>query len=153
MILNAIARHFDVPITGIQVAGSAKTGRSFHKKQDFIIGESDLDVAVIDSRLFTRYAEIVFHRSRGYTDYTAFPLKSGTSTYEQYVWYLSRGMFRPDLMTVGPERAEWNGFFDRLSSQFRLLFKSINACVYLSEAFFESKQRATIKSYLEDKAI
>lgn len=153
MILNAIARHFDVPITGIQVVGSAKTGRSFHKKQDFIVGVSDLDVAVIDGKLFAKYAEIVLLGSRGYTDLSKFPLKDGTSTYEQYIQYLSRGMFRPDLMTVGPERAEWNGFFARLSARFRRFFGSINACIYLSEAFFESKQRSTIKCYLDDKAI
>lgn len=153
LILNSIAEKFGVPITTIQIAGSAKTGRSFHQKTDFKPGSSDLDVAIIDSRLFVRYTEIVFAQSKGYSDLSKFPLREGKSTYEEYVRYVSRGMFRPDLMTYGTERADWTSFFGRLSTRHTSLFGAITACIYLSESFFESKQRSAIKSYIDNRAV
>ena len=142
-----------MPISCIQIAGSAKTGRSFHKRQDFIPGTSDLDVAIVDAPLFVRYMELVFAKSKGYFDQTLFPFRNGASTYEEYVRYLSRGIFRPDLMTIGPERACWNDFFTRLSDKHTKLFSSISAAIYLSQSFFESKQRSAIKSYIENRPV
>lgn len=153
LIVNEIALFFDVPITAIQVAGSAKTGRSFYRRQDFIPGTSDLDVAIVDTRLFVKYSEIVFTRSKGYSDQVLFPIRNGASTYQEYVQYLSKGIFRPDLMVTGPERASWNNFFGQLSSKHQNLFGTITACIYMSELFFESKQRSSIKRFLEDRAI
>jgi hypothetical protein len=152
-ILNEVSVFLDVPITTIQVAGSAKTGRSFHKGEDFVHGSSDLDIAVIDARLFTKYVEIVFKRSKGYSDQTGFPIRNEKSTYEEYVRYLSRGIFRPDLMTVGAERAHWNNFFGRLSGKHTNLFGTINASIYLSQIFFENKQRSSIKFHLENRPL
>jgi hypothetical protein len=152
-VLNEISVFFGVPISCIHIAGSAKTGRSFHKKRDFIPGVSDLDVAIVDTPLFVQYMEIVFTRSKGYFDRSTFPIRRGSSTYEEYVRYLSRGIFRPDLMTICPDRAHWNDFFTRLSDKHNKLFKSINAAIYLSQSFFESKQRSTIKSHIENRPI
>jgi len=152
-ILNEISEFFEVPINCIQVAGSAKTGRSFHKKQDFNPGISDLDIAIIDARLFLKYMEHVFAKSKGYSDQTSFPVRDGSSTYEEYVRYLGRGIFRPDLMISGPERANWNNFFSKLSDKHSNLFSSISAAIYLSQTFFESKQRSAIKSYLNNRPI
>ena len=56
-ILNSVAEYFRVPITSIQVAGSAKLGQSVHKKTAFIPGQSDLDLAIIDSHLFAWYLQ------------------------------------------------------------------------------------------------
>ena len=151
-IFNEISTYFDISITCIQVAGSAKTGRSFHKKQDFVPGTSDLDIAIIDTRLFAKYAEIVYRGCKGGADLTKFPLRNGASTSRDYFQYLARGIFRPDLMTVGHERAAWNSFFSQLSQKHTKLFGSISAAIYLSQTFFEGKQRSAIKNYA-DKGI
>ncbi|MGC4077844.1 MAG: hypothetical protein QM702_12625 [Rubrivivax sp.] len=153
VILDAIANFFDVPITSVQVAGSAKTGRSFHQRQDFRPGESDLDVAVIDNHLFTRYSEDAFRLSRGYSDHSVFPVREGASVHEEYTRYLARGVFRPDLMPTGPSRARVNNFFGRLSTRHSDLFSSITGAIYMSQVFFENKQRSAIKSYVDTKAI
>jgi hypothetical protein len=145
-VLNEIAKFFDVPITAVHAAGSAKTGRSFHQKKDFEPGVSDLDVAIIDGRLYCRYVELVFSVTKGYSNQTSFPIVKGKSSFEEYIRYLARGIFRPDLMPTGPFRAEWNNFFGKLSSKHTVLFASINAAIYLSEAFFESKQRSAIRN-------
>jgi hypothetical protein len=152
-VLSEISGFFKVPICCIQVAGSAKTGRSFHKRQSFLPGVSDLDIAIVDSQLFVRYMEFVFEQSRGYADLTSFPVRRGVSTHAEYVRCITRGIFRPDLMTVGPERAAWNNFFTRLSDKHTQLFRSINASVYLSESFFESKQRSAIKQFAESRPL
>jgi hypothetical protein len=152
-VLNEISQFFGVPISCIQVAGSAKTGRSFHKQQDFVPGISDLDVAIVDASLFVRYMELVFIKAKGYSDKTGFPVRKGLSTYEEYFRYIARGIFRPDLMTVGPERAQWRDFFSKLSDKHTTLFGSISAAIYLSQSFFEYKQRTAIKSYVEYRPI
>ena len=145
-ITNKIARHFDVPLTSIQVAGSAKTGRSFFQKRDFVPGSSDLDIAIIDSRLFSKYMEIVYSETRGYTDKTRFSIRDNRSTYDEYLTYITKGIFRPNLMPAGQEKANITNFFGLLSRNHTDLFKDINAAIYLSESFFESKQRSAIKN-------
>jgi hypothetical protein len=152
-ILNEIGSFFDVSITSVQVAGSAKTGRSFHQRQDFRPGDSDLDIAIIDTHLFTRYSEAAFRLSRGFSDQSVFPIRDGAPAYEEYARYLARGVFRPDLMPVGPERARIRNFFDQISAKHSDLFSSITGSFYMSQVFFENKQRSSIKSYVDSKAI
>jgi hypothetical protein len=73
--------------------------------------------------------------------------------YEEYIQYLARGIFRPDLMPAGPDRAAWHNFFGKLSDKHSDVFKSISASVYLSQAVFEQKQRSAIKNYQADRPI
>ncbi|WP_428380001.1 hypothetical protein [Nevskia ramosa] len=145
-ILNDVAQHFSVPITSVQVAGSAKLGYSIHKKTEFSVGQSDLDLSIIDAQLFARYLAIGLNISKGYTDGSSFPIRDKQSTQNEYLRYLTKGIFRPDLMPTGQQRADWNNFFGRLSSRHSELFKSISAAVYLSQPCFESKQRSAIKA-------
>lgn len=148
-IYNEISCFFDIPISSVHVAGSAKIGRSIHKGRDFVPGTSDLDIAIIDARLFTRYMELVCNVTRNYTNLTKFPHSKHSSTSEAYLRYLSKGIFRPDLMVVGEERAKINNFFGGLSSKYSELFSSINVAIYLSESFFENKQRSVIKNFFD----
>ncbi|WP_296294104.1 hypothetical protein [Rheinheimera sp.] len=152
-ILNDISCFAGVPIMSIQVAGSAKTGRSFHKQKDFEPGSSDLDIAIIDPGLFQRYMEKIFEITKGYSDKSSFPLKDGKSTFEEYIAYLTKGIFRADLMPTCEDRKAWNQFFGQLSRKHGDLFKSVNAAIYMSQLFFESKQRSVIKNYVETKAV
>lgn len=152
-ILNDVASHFRVPITSIQVAGSAKLGYSLHKKAAFAPGQSDLDLAIIDGSLFAHYLEIGLKLSKGYSDGTVFPIRDGASTKTEYLRYLARGIFRPDLMPIGQQRADWNNFFGQLSARHSALFKSISAATYISQSCFESKQRSAIRARAAKDAI
>ena len=145
-ILNDVAQYFGVPIITVQVAGSAKLGYSIHKKAEFSFGQSDLDLSIIDSQLFARYLALGLNISKGYTDGSSFPIRDGQSTQSEYLRYLTKGIFRPDLMPTGQPRADWNNFFGQLSSRHSELFRSISAAVYLSQSCFESKQRSAIKA-------
>ena len=153
LIFNEIANYFCIPLNSIQIVGSAKTGRSFHKNSTFCSKNSDLDVAIIDANLFLRYTEYVFLKSKGFRDRSGFPRIEGQSVFNQYIQYVSRGIFRPDLMPSSKKRANWNRFFGKISTNNKDLFKSINAGIYLSEAFFEQKQTKIIENYLESKPL
>jgi hypothetical protein len=148
-ISNDIARYFHVPLRSVQIAGSAKTGRSFHKNKDFTPGISDLDMAIIDMHLYTDLMEYVHNFTRGYNERIHFPIQNGQSTYDEYIAYLNKGIFRPTLMPYSERRAEISSYFGLLSKAYTSLFKSISAVVYLSEAFFENKQRSAIKLHAE----
>ena len=152
-ILDDISSHFSIPITSVQVAGSAKTGHSFHKKTPFTNKESDLDIAIIDPRLFQHYMELVYSDTRGYSDRSRFPIIKGVSKAGEYIDYIGKGIFRADLLPSGKARAEWSKFFGDLSLRHNDLFESINAKIYLSQLFFESKQRTAIKNYELNKGI
>jgi hypothetical protein len=143
-ILNTVAEHFQIPITSVQVAGSAKIGYSVHKKRDFTPGHSDLDLALIDTHLFSYFLSQGMSLSKGYTDGSSFLVRDGVSTQDEYLRYLTKGIFRPDLMPTGILRADWTNFFGRLSAKHSKFFKSISAVVYLSQSCFESKQRSAI---------
>ena len=149
VIFDEISEFLKVPINCIQVAGSAKTGHSFHKGSIFVKGVSDLDIAIIDPGLFTKYMEIACEKSRNYKDPSKFPVSGRKSLMETYLSYLSRGILRPDLMPTGPEKAEFTDFFGRLSAKHSDLFSSINSALYLSQTFFEVKQRSSISNFLD----
>lgn len=153
LILNEISVFFGVPIMSVQVAGSAKIGTSFHKRRDFDPGNSDLDIAIIDINLFQKYMEKIYTETKGYSDGTGFSMRDGQSVVDEYKTYLTKGIFRADLMPSGETRKQWNQFFGQLSGRHGDLFKSINAAIYLSQAFFEGKQRSAIKSYIDSKAL
>jgi hypothetical protein len=152
-ICNAISKHFDIPIMAIKIAGSAQLGRSMHKGRDFIPKGSDLDIAIIEPRLFQKYTELVFGITRGYSDRSGFPNRKGESKAGEYMDYILKGIFRADIMPSCTERAEWDQFFGQLTREHSDLFKSINAVIYMSQTFFESKQRSIIKLYKEAQGI
>lgn len=152
-IFNEISLFFSIPITSIQVTGSGQIGKSLHKKTDFVIQKSDLDIAIIDHDLFLKYMEIVSNETNGYRDTNKFARdpKTGVSLKQQYQIYLSKGMFRPDLMPACAERNKINSFFGNLSTKHSKVFKSINAGMYISQFFFEKKQKTAIEAHISNK--
>ncbi|HDM8156612.1 TPA: hypothetical protein P0E35_005052 [Vibrio harveyi] len=152
-IFNEISNFFKVPFTSIQATGSGQIGRSLHKKRDFQDKKSDLDIAIIDSSLFIEYMEIVSKETNGYREISKFPMdtEQGGTVKDKYLSYLSKGIFRPDLMPSCTKRAEIRSFFGKLSTKHSSLFKSIDAGIYLSECFFEKKQRTAIELHVKNK--
>lgn len=147
VILNEISNFFNIPISHIHVAGSAKTGHSFHQNRPFTTKVSDLDIAIIDTNLFLHYSEVVLKATKGFKNRTGFAV----GNYNKYIDYISRGIFRPDLMPNGLPRAEWFSFFGQLSKRNNDLFGAINAGLYMSQLYFEYKQTSIIKDYLANK--
>ena len=98
--------------------------------------------------------EKVFKITKGYSIISGFPLnKDGISVFEEYKSYLNRGIFRADLMPSSEFRKAWNKFFGKLSSKHGDTFRKIDAGIYMSQCFFESKQRSAIKLYADRRAV
>lgn len=143
-LLNRISYEFNLPITAVQIAGSAKTGYSYFKSTEFVKGSSDLDIAIIDPYLFQAYCEIVMQETRGLKDLSRFKRTADTDNYKAYIKYIANGYFRPDLMPACEPRKEWFNFFNKLSQNYVNYFSDINAGIYFSELFFEYKQSENI---------
>jgi hypothetical protein len=139
-IFNSISTNFNVPITAIQVAGSAKTGFNFIKNTDYLKGSSDLDIAIVDNLLFQKYCEIVLRETYGFRDLSGFSEDNAKSYYK----YIAKGFFRPDFMPVCEAKKEWENYFNKLSVKYNDLFSNINAGIYFSQTFFELKQSSNI---------
>lgn len=147
-IMNSISNQFKVPLTTIQVAGSAKTGYSYFKNKEFIKGESDLDISIVSEDLFIKYTEIVLIETNGFKDLSFFGRnRDGKSNFDSYRQYINKGIFRPDLMPTCEAKKKWFNYFNKLSGKHFELFSSINAGIYLSQKFFEFKQADNINFY------
>lgn len=145
-VSKKISKHFNISISSIRFCGSAHIGSSPHKNTPFAEETSDLDVAIVDGRLFEHYLLASMDNSRSLQDPSCFPIdgKTKISTKDAFCLYAARGMFRPDLMPNCPQRRAWIDFFSIMSRSFPR-FKSINAGLYLSERFFIEKQRDAVK--------
>ena len=150
-ITNEISLEFDLPITAIQIAGSAKTGYSYYQSRGFVKGESDLDVAIIDPFLFQAYCEIVMHETKGLKDLTKFRRTEENNNYKSYIKYIANGYFRPDLMPACEPRKQWFNYFNKLSQKYVAHFSDINAGIYFSQTFFEYKQSENIEIFKGNK--
>lgn len=138
------AAFFSVPISAVAVAGSGKTGFSFHKDSKFSVKDSDIDLAIIDSNCFLRYMENVLLESDGYQP-VKFPRRNGTSTRNDFVNYIAKGMFRPDLMPTGAHKQEIINFGRKLSRKFKNLASDVSIAIYASENAFLYKQKRAIE--------
>ena len=146
-ILNSISNEFKIPLSSVQVVGSSKTGYSYFKNTEFKIGQSDLDIAIIDPYLFQKYCEIVLKETNGFTDLTKFKRSQESNNYNSYKNYLAKGIFRPDFMPAIEAKKKWFNFFNKLSNKYDTIFSDINAGIYFSQTFFEYKQSENIDHY------
>lgn len=148
-IYQSVSKFFHIPFNSIQIVGSAKTGISLIKNSPFSAETSDIDIAVIDQSLFMSYVETAFTISEGYVRNDLFPKdKSGRPTSDSFKYYLTKGMFRPDLMPYCPERARWMSFFSKLSGKHRGFCSGMSAAIYASSVFFEWKQSMVIDKFI-----
>ena len=153
-LFSEIATFFHIPFSSIHVVGSGHVGHSLVSDSPFDPSGSDIDIAVIDATLFRHYTEIAFETSNGFSDRSAFPTdRRGQNTQRQFLKYISRGFYRPDLMPNCPARAEWLNYFDRLSGKYSRLCNGISAGIYASELFFAFKQKKSIGSFLSNRGV
>jgi len=147
-IKNRISTNFNIPFSSVEIAGSSKTGLSFIKCTKFTPKISDLDIAIISMPLFIKYCEIAHKTTKGYTDLTSFPVINGQNTLKQFRNGISsNGFLNPFIMPNCNHKYDWLQFFNSLSNTYHHLFKNINAAIYASEYFFESKQEKCIQNY------
>lgn len=151
-IRNRFASLYNIPLAGIQIIGSAKTGFSLIKDTAFQPKTSDLDVAIIDARIFQQFWEDAYETSRGF-EATRFqdPLKDGVRVVgggrERFLAYLQRGIIAPEYLPPGHLRQRLIADGERVSATYRMHFAKISAYFYASELFFQSKQQDAIETH------
>lgn len=156
-LVAAIATFFGVSVRAVHFCGSAKLGFSPIKLHSFTAGKSDLDVAILDAHCFRRYHELVLLETKQMRFRHKFPRITDRHTGEQtsgfsaFCAYLSKGVFRPDLMPAMREKVEWQSFFNELSRRYKSRYKSISAAIYLSDVAFNLKQADALQSFAEKK--
>jgi len=87
-IINDVSEHFGIPFRRIYITGSVQTGYSYFKERDFDPDKSDLDLAIVDARLFQHFCEIAYGVTKAYTDLTKFSSRDGTNKanlFQRYV--------------------------------------------------------------------
>jgi hypothetical protein len=135
----------------VQIIGSAKTGFSLISKKAFVAGASDLDIALVDRDLFTKYWEISFRRSKAF-QIDAFQTngteqKTAKVKRDSFLHYLHNGIINPQFFPQCPERSDLEAQFYGLSSGYSSYFSHISAFIYASESFLEAKQSRAIDQY------
>jgi len=153
-LYEEISEHLDVALSAINLIGSGHTDFSLIKGTDFSKENSDLDVAIVDSRLFLELFEQSFETTNGWNHTNLFPGDKPVKQQEnrrQFLRYIGKGIIRPDLMPNSPERASWTNFFGKLAWKYQDFCNGISAGIYASETFMAAKQERAIEHYLATK--
>ncbi|MRW86373.1 hypothetical protein GJ698_20065 [Pseudoduganella sp. FT26W] len=151
-IFSSVADEFGVPFKSIYVSGSAQTGHSLYKNTEFTESDSDLDLAIVDERLFTKFSEEAFSITKGYRDLTKFPKSSKIKNVPDFFQKnLAQGWFRPDVMPHCQLRKDWFKFFSQLTQKHFESFKDVNCGIYLSPVFFEQSLVRNLGAYKLEK--
>ena len=147
-IKNAISTEFRVAISDIHFGGSGKTGESYHKKNQFIPGHSDLDAAIINNRLYLEFLEQVVVITDGFKDLTGYDKR--VDELDMFLRRLQQGILIPEYMPLCAIRARWQQFFEALSAGNTDLFKDINCWIYSTQMVYEWKVSRTINLLLSE---
>ena len=153
-IRDRVRKIYNIPISSVQVTGSAKTGFSLIKKTDFKRGSSDLDLAIIDLRLFSTIWEEAHESSNGF-EATRFVdiAKDGEiqigSGQRRFLHYLHRGIISPEFLPSGDVRRRIIETFAKITKDHQDSFSKISAFFYSTEYFFQTKQKEAIDKHWE----
>jgi len=145
-IKAAVSDRYKVPFRSVVFTGSAQLGFSPHKDTEFAVGKSDLDIAVIDGRLYQEVWEVVLRRSDGFNNLSAFHSEEHRRNIQTHM--LKRAMILLDFMPRCEERSREQLFLDQLSVKYRRIFGRVSLAVYMSEAAFCRKQVSALSNVM-----
>lgn len=154
-LFSEVSLFLQIPISSIHIIGSAKTGFSLVKGTAFSQENSDIDIAIVDSSLYTKKLEQSFQISNGWKDLSTFAVDpvDASRKRNQFLEYLNKGILRPEYMPHSEIRADWLSFFGRLSDTYSHFCNGVSGWIYASEYFLTYKQESAIKKYLADKGL
>ena len=135
-ILNRVSVNFSIPINDILVCGSAKLGFSLYKGTSYNPGSSDIDLAIINNKLYCDGFNRVLSETRNYSKGHLFRDRN----LEKYKYGISLGMINYNFMPEIELKKDLLKFFDEMSIDYRNLFSSVSCCFYMSEDNFKQKQ-------------
>lgn len=143
---ESICEHFKIEFNDVILVGSGKLGFSIKasKRYQPFGDESDIDVAVVSTMLFTKIWEEAhrFKRSGAYWPKCA-----------EFFRYLSEGWIRPDKLPTSEYfkfTEYWWGFFNSMTSSKDFGPYKIRAGLYHSMFFMQEYQKICIAQCIEE---
>ncbi|MEG2267089.1 MAG: hypothetical protein RSB25_08250 [Acinetobacter sp.] len=114
-----IANEFKIDFHNVLITGSGKLGFSPHKLKEFDM-ESDIDVAIISSKLYEEIMNSIVSYQMELRDNRMAVTSREIERYHKFLEYGAIGWMRPDLLpssfTIKELRERWFNFFDSLSN-------------------------------------
>ena len=130
----------------VRICGSAYWGKSFSLGRDFLPGESDLDVALIDQDLFVRSLMEVRQVTRNYTNLTSF--RRGAESPNLFRDYaFNKGIIRTDIMPKTELKKHIDHAAASISKIYSDHFAKVSFLIYDCETSFIVKQIEPIKKF------
>jgi hypothetical protein len=144
---NLIFEASSTPFSMIKICGSAYWGKSFNTELEFRPGESDLDVALIDSSLFVRALSEVRSLTWNFSNLTYFPsaTPSAPTLFQDYAY--KKGIIRLDIMPRTKTKQSLDAIAQKASRQFKDHFSKVTLAIYDSEESFTVKQIPSTKKF------
>ena len=154
-LYERICEFLNLPLACIRLVGSGHTGFSLIHNTPFNRESSDLDVAIVDPKLYLELFELAFDVTNGWSDVSKFPGRGEGQrrSKEQFLKYLRKGVIRPDLMPASPKKADWENFFGLLADDYSKFCNGLSAGVYASELFLAAKQESALTKYLTTQGV
>lgn len=149
-VKKKIANFYDVPFRSIALCGSAQLGFSPYKNTTFKPGRSDLDVAIIDAKVFqTTWMKLV-GATRAFNDLSSFRGHANPTEIADQVksMMLKRGLFHLHQLPICKEFEDARRLIDSLSTEYRTMFSEVSLTIYMNEYAFCWKQDSAIQGML-----
>lgn len=143
-IKTKVSKFFDISYSSVSFCGSAQIGFSIHKNRLFVPGESDLDIAIIDTNLYQKAWIDIITTTRAFSDPTPFSPKTSTHIELFQSQILRRGMIRISAMPKSAIKQRWTQFEHEIGLEHTDLFKTITIAIYINEYAFCWKQDSSI---------
>ena len=144
---SKIAEHFQLHPNEVLVVGSAKLGFSIvpNKVYNLFGDASDIDVAIVSSKLFDAIWESVFSYKHegGYWP-----------EYDEFIEYFFRGWIRPDKLppsNIFQLAKDWWDFFQGVTNSGAYGDYKIAGALYKSWFFLENYQRICVQKCINDR--
>ena len=146
---SVIADQFGLHPNEVLVVGSAKLGFSVVPRKRYLPfrDKSDIDVALVSSKLFDKVFEDVYAYKKVAGDW---------KKYSEFLDYLIQGWIRPDLLPRSPAfpfGKKWWEFFLELTGNQSYGDYKISGAVYKSYYFLENYQKDCVQQCLDDVLI
>ena len=138
-----IAEYFKINPLRIIMVGSAKLGFSISPRKPWkhITNESDIDITIIDEKIFDEFWKELFEFNIERTPRT----KGQNEKYKDFLDYLFKGWIRPDVFPFDyKRRIEWFNFLKSLYNKYDN--RKVSAGIFRNEYFFENYQISNIKN-------
>ena len=137
---SKVAKKFGLHPNEVLVVGSAKLGFSIAPDQEYNLfsDESDIDVALVSSKLFDKYWNQVF----------SYKKENPYWNEDKFITYLFQGWIRPDKFPrskLFPLGKDWWEFFQSMTSSGRYGKYNISGGLYQSYFFLENYQKICIQ--------